>query len=391
MLPAPDFDGPARPDCAILVEGGRIVAAGPRADLDLPEHAERIDCGGRLATPALVDCHTHLVHGGERSAEFRMRLEGRSYAEIAQAGGGILSTVSATRALSVEQLVEAALPRLDHLLAEGVGTVEIKSGYGLAIEPELDMLRAARELGRRRKVRIRTTWLAAHALPPEDRDNRQAYIDDVVIAGLRQAREEGLVDAVDGFCEHIAFSVPEMERVFDAAQALGLPVKLHAEQLSDLGGAAMAARRGALSADHLEYLGDADARVLGDAGTVAVLLPGAFYTLRETRQPPVAALRAAGARMALATDCNPGSSPLTSLLLTLNMGATLFGLTVPECLIGVTRNAALALGLAGETGSLLPGASADIAFWEVSDPAELVYRIGFNPLWRRYHEGERAP
>ncbi|MDW4497256.1 imidazolonepropionase [Sulfitobacter sp. D35] len=389
-LPAPGYAGPVIRDAGIVIKDGRIAAAGSVRDLDLPEAAEQLDCGGRLATPALVDCHTHLVHGGERSGEFRMRLEGRSYAEIARAGGGILSTVAATRALSVDELVETALPRLDHLLAEGVGTVEIKSGYGLEVEAELDMLRAARALSDHIKVRIRTSWLAAHAVPPEYRDRRQAYIDEVVIAGLRAAHAEGLVDAVDGFCEGIAFSVDEMAQVFEAATALGLPVKLHAEQLSDLGGAALAARHGALSADHLEYLSEADAAALAEAGTVAVLLPGAFYTLRETQAPPVAALRKTGARMALATDCNPGSSPLTSLLLAMNMGATLFGLTVPECLEAVTVNAARALGLEGEVGTLAPGAAADIAIWDVADPAELVYRIGYNPLWRRIYEGQDA-
>ncbi|SEO72925.1 imidazolonepropionase [Salinihabitans flavidus] len=374
----------------VLTRSGRITYCGPEAGAPVSDAHERVDCGGRLITPALVDCHTHIVHGGERSLEFQMRQEGRSYSEIAQAGGGILSTVTATNALSVEELVETALPRLDHLLTEGVCTVEVKSGYGLTIEGELNMLRAARQLEKRRKVRVRTSYLAAHALPPEYRENRQGYLDDVVIAGLRAAHDEGLVDAVDGFCEHIAFSPKEIAQVFDLAAELELPVKLHAEQLSDLGGAALAARYGALSADHLEYLSDVDARVMAEAGTVAVLLPGAFYTLHETQLPPMKALREAGAKLALATDCNPGSAPLTSLLLTMNMGATLFGMTVPECIEGTTANAAKALGLEGEVGTLMPGASADLAIWDVKRPAELVYRIGFNPLWRRYFKGEYA-
>jgi imidazolonepropionase len=319
--------------------------------------------------------------------EFEMRLAGATYEEIARAGGGIISSVTATNALSVDQLVEQALPRLDTLIAEGVSTVEIKSGYALTIEGELNMLRAARRLGEIRPVRVVTSWLAAHATPPAYKGRNADYITDVVLPGLEAAHAQGLVDAVDGFCEGIAFSPEDITRVFDAAKALGLPVKLHAEQLSDLGGARLAASYGALSADHLEYLSEADAGVMAEAGTVAVLLPGAFYTLCEKQLPPIAALRAAGTGIALATDSNPGTSPLTSLLLTMNMGATLFGMTVDECLAGVTREAARALGLQAQTGTLEVGKSADFAIWDIERPAELVYRIGFNPLHQRVFEG----
>ncbi|MEY9559359.1 imidazolonepropionase [Sinorhizobium fredii] len=376
---------------AIAVRGGRIVYAGAEGDLpsDLYSADQVIDCEGRWMTPALIDCHTHLVHGGNRAREFQLRLEGATYEEIARAGGGIVSTVKATNALSVEQLVAAALPRLDALLLEGVSTVEVKSGYGLNIDAELKMLRAARQLERVRPVRIVTSYLAAHATPPEYKGRNADYIADVVLPGLSRAHAEGLVDAVDGFCEGIAFSPAEMARVFDGARALGLPVKLHAEQLSNLGGAKLAASYGALSADHLEYLDADGAAAMSKAGTVAVLLPGAFYTLRETQLPPVEALRAAQTRIAIATDCNPGTSPLTSLLLTMNMSATLFRLTLEECLAGVTREAARALGILQETGTLEAGKSADLAVWNIEAPAELIYRIGFNPLSERVFKGER--
>ncbi|OAP40054.1 imidazolonepropionase [Sinorhizobium glycinis] len=376
---------------AVAVRGGRIVYAGAEADLpgELSRAEQVIDCEGRWMTPALIDCHTHLVHGGNRAREFQLRLEGATYEEIARAGGGIVSTVKATNALSVEELVTAALPRLDTLLSEGVSTVEIKSGYGLNIDAELKMLRAARQLERLRPVRVVTSYLAAHATPPEYKGRNVGYIEDVVLPGLTQAHAEGLVDAVDGFCEGIAFSPAEMARVFDRAKALGLPVKLHAEQLSDLGGARLAASYGALSADHLEYLDQDGAAAMAKSGTVAVLLPGAFYTLRETQLPPVAALRAAGTRIAIATDCNPGTSPLTSLLLAMNMSATLFRLTLEECLAGVTREAARALGIVGETGTIEAGKSADLALWSIDAPAELIYRIGFNPLSERIFKGER--
>jgi imidazolonepropionase len=371
----------------VRIEGGWIAALGAEVpQADAPLH----DCGGRLLTPALIDCHTHLVYAGNRAREFEMRLEGATYAEIAAAGGGIVSTMRAVRGASVDDLVDASLPRLDALLAEGVGTVEIKSGYGLSVEAEMNMLRAARRLESLRKVRIVTTWLAAHALPPEWRDDRAGYIDRVAIEGLRAAHAEGLVDAVDGFCEHLAFTRDEMARVFDAAQALNLPVKLHAEQLSHQGGAALVAARGGLSADHLEWATEEDARAMAAAGTVAVILPGAFYMLRETRLPPIAAFRAAGVQMAVSTDANPGTSPLTSVLMAMNMAAVLFGLTVAECLEGTTGAAAKALGLQGETGAIKPGLSADLALWNVETPAELVNPIGFNPLHARWFKGEKV-
>jgi imidazolonepropionase len=367
----------------VCIEAGRIALVTPVADLTRAwRAAETLDLGGRLVTPALVDCHTHLVYGGNRAREFEMRLEGASYEDIARSGGGIVSTVAATRALSEDELVAQALPRLDALIAEAVATVEIKSGYGLTISDELKMLRAARRLGELRPVRVRTSWLAAHALPVEYKGRPDAYIDEVVLPGMREGREAGLIDAVDGFCEGIAFSVNQMRRVFAQVRRLGLPVKLHAEQLSNLGGSKLAAEFGAQSADHLEYLDDDGARALAAAGTVAVLLPGAFYFLRETQVPPVAALRQAGARIAIATDSNPGSSPMTSLLLAMNMACTLFRLTPEEALAGATRNAAAALGLADEIGTIEPGKRAEFAVWDVEQPAELAYRIGFNPLHR---------
>ncbi|MFD1910649.1 imidazolonepropionase [Halodurantibacterium flavum] len=381
------IEGAAGDADELLAEGGRILAVGR----DLPRQGARIvDCDGRLMTAAPVDCHTHLVFGGDRAGEFEQRLDGATYEEIAQAGGGIRASVRAVRSMTVEELVAESLPRLDHLLSEGVSTVEVKSGYGLSVEAEMNMLRAARALATRRKVRIRTSWLAAHALPPEYAGRATDYIREVAIAGLDAAHAEGLVDAVDGFCERIAFSTEELAPLFDRARALGLPVRLHAEQLSHSGGTAFAARHGALSADHLEHATEADAALLAAAGSVAVLLPGAFYMLRETVRPPVAAFRAAGVPMALATDCNPGTSPMTSILMTMNMGATLFRMTVPECLAGVTAHAARALGLATETGRIAPGLSADLALWDVERPAQLVARIGFNPLHARIFQGETA-
>jgi imidazolonepropionase len=376
---------------AVVVENGKIAFVGPESDVPVLaiERAEITDLEGRWVTPGLVDCHTHIVYGGNRARDFEMRLEGATYEEVARAGGGIVSSVKATNALSVDGLVAASLPRLDTLLAEGLTTIEIKSGYGLNIEAELKMLRAARQLGRVRPVRVVTSYLGAHATPVEYKGRNGDYITDVVLPGLEQAHAEGLVDAVDGFCEGIAFSVDEMRRVFDRAQSLGLPVKLHAEQLSNLGGARLAASYLALSADHLEYLTEDDAAVLAAAGTVAVLLPGAFYAINEKQKPPVKALREAGAHIAIATDCNPGTSPLTSLLLTMNMSATLFGLTVEECIAGVTREGARALGLLEDTGTLEVGKSADFAVWNVESLAELVYRIGFNPLHTHVFKGER--
>ncbi|MCZ8186893.1 MAG: imidazolonepropionase [Beijerinckiaceae bacterium] len=375
-------------DACLGVKDGRIVHIG--RDADLPAGlsvAEEVDCEGRWMTPGLIDCHTHLVHGGNRAREFEMRLNGATYEEIAKAGGGILSTVKATRAASEDELVASALPRLDALLAEGVTTVEIKSGYGLDRNTEWNCLRAARRLGKERPVAVRATYLGAHAIPPEWRDNRAGYVDFVAREMLPALAEAGLADAVDAFCEGIAFTPDETAAIFAEARLLGLPVKLHADQLSNLGGAALAAAHAALSADHCEYTDIKGAEAMARAGTVAVLLPGAFYFLRETQKPPVEAFRAAGTRMALATDCNPGSSPLTSLLLTMNMGATFFRMTVAECLAGVTREAARALGLQHETGTLEPGKRADLAIWSISDPAELVYRIGFNPLHQRIWRG----
>ncbi|CAN7425194.1 imidazolonepropionase [Devosia sp. LjRoot16] len=372
----------------VVTSGERIVFAGAASEAPDIGGAQQIDLGGRLVTPALIDCHTHIVHGGNRAREFEMRLEGASYVEIAKAGGGIVSTVRATRALSVEELVEQALPRLDTLMAEGLATIEIKSGYGLSIEAELNMLRAARELGNRRAVRVVTSYLGAHATPEEYKGRNGAYLDEVVLPGLKAAHADGLVDAVDGFCEGIAFSPEEITRVFDLARELGLPVKLHAEQLSHLGGTLLATRYGALSADHLEYIDDADAAAMAAAGTVAVLLPGAFYAIRETHKPDIAALRRHGVAIAVATDCNPGTSPLTSLLLGMNMAATLFGLTVTECMAGTTRIAAQALGLLEQTGTLEAGKSADFAVWNCASVAELTYRIGFNPLHRRIFKGK---
>ncbi|MDK3018917.1 imidazolonepropionase [Pseudodonghicola sp. IC7] len=372
---------------ALVLEGERIAWAGPEAALPdrfAPLVAE--DLGGRLVTPGLIDPHTHLIFGGDRAAEFELRLNGASYEEVARRGGGILSTVRATRAADLDQLVASALPRLDALIAEGLTTVEIKSGYGLDRDTELRLLRAARRIAELRPVRVLTSFLGAHALPPDYAGRADAYLDEVCIPTLRAAQAEGLVDAVDGFCETIAFSPAQIARVFDAACALGLPVKLHAEQLSNLGGAALAARYGALSADHIEYLDPAGVTAMAAAGTVATLLPGAFYTLRETRVPPIAALRAQGVPMALATDCNPGTSPLTSLLLTLNMGCTLFRLTPEEALAGITRHAARALGLQ-DSGVIAPGMRADLAIWDVATPAELAYRIGFNPLHKRLFGG----
>ena len=368
-------------DAALVVEEGRIVWLGPMAGLpprDLPVH----DLGGRLVTPALIDCHTHLVFAGNRAQEFEMRLNGASYEDVARAGGGIVSTVRATRAASEDDLFTQALPRLDAMIAEGIGTVEIKSGYGLDLASELRLLRVARRLGRTRKVAVRTTFLGAHAVPPEFAGRADDYLTDAALPALRAAHAEGLVDAVDAFCEGIAFSPAQVARVFDQAHALGLPVKLHAEQLSNLGGAALAARHGALSADHLEYLDEDGVRALAAAGTVAVILPGAFYTLRETQSPPIALLRRHGVPMAVATDCNPGSSPMTSLTLAMNMACTLFRMTPQEALLGTTAHAARALGLT-DRGRIAAGQRADLAIWDATHPAELSYRIGATRLHSR--------
>ncbi|MAM73865.1 imidazolonepropionase [uncultured Tistrella sp.] len=376
-------------DAAVAVKDGRIAWVGPAQDLPgLPAMlaTEVIDAGGAWMTPGLIDCHTHLVHGGNRAREFELRLNGASYEEIAKAGGGILSTVTATRAADQDRLVADALPRLDALLAEGVTTVEVKSGYGLETDTELRMLRAARALGRLRPVEIRTTLLGAHALPPEFADDAEAYVDLVVREMIPAAAEAGLADAVDAFCERIAFSTAQTRRVFDAARAAGLPVKLHAEQLSDQKGAVLAAEFGALSADHLEYLGTDGVRAMAAAGTVAVLLPGAFYMLREKQLPPILELRSAGVPIAISTDCNPGTSPVTSLLLMVNMACTLFRLTPEEALAGVTRVAARALGLE-DRGTIAPGLRADLALWRIGTPAELAYMVGFNPCIQVVRDG----
>ena len=374
---------------AIAAKGGRIVFAG--AEQDLPgatDAIETIDCEGRWILPGLIDCHTHLVFGGDRAREFELRLAGASYEEIARAGGGIVSTVAATRRASEEELVASALRRLDHLIAEGVTTVEVKSGYGLDLETEARILRAARQLGGRRAVSIVTSFLGAHALPTEANGDKDAYIAAVCDVMLPEIAAEGLADAVDAFCEGIAFSPEQTARVFAAAKKAGLPVKLHADQLSNLHGARLAAEHGALSADHLEHTDADGAAAMAKAGTVAVLLPGAYYFLRETQAPPVDIFRKAGTRMALASDCNPGTSPLTSLLLAMNMGATLFRLTVDECIAGVTREAARALGKCAELGTLEAGKFCDLAIYDIERPAELVYRIGFNPLHARVWRGQ---
>jgi imidazolonepropionase len=382
-------DAPA--NGAIAVEGDRIVFAGVAAEIaDKPEQfaQEAIDAGGRWITPGLVDCHTHLVFGGDRADEFEQRLGGATYEEIARAGGGIRSTVRATRAASEEQLVAAALPRLDRLLAEGVTTIEIKSGYGLTVEDELKQLRAARRLASMRRVDVRTTLLGAHALPPEYEGRQGDYIKLVSDELIPRAAQDGVADAVDAFCEKIAFTPAETEAVFASAQRHGLPVKLHADQLSDLGGAALAARFGALSADHLEFSSEEGIAAMAKAGTIAVLLPGAFYFLRETRQPPIAALRKHQVPIALASDVNPGSSPALSLLLMLNMVCTLFRLTPEEALAGVTRAGAQALGFGKDRGVLAPGYRADFVLWNIERPADLAYWMGANPCHQVVKDGK---
>jgi imidazolonepropionase len=375
-------------DGLIAARDGRILFAGNKADGPNFEATSVIDCQGRWITPGLIDCHTHLIHGGNRAREFELRLSGASYEEIARAGGGILSTMRATRQASEEELVGSALPRLDALIAEGATTVEVKSGYGLTTQDELKMLRAARQLGCERTVTIVPTFLGAHALPPEYAGNPDGYITAICDEMIPAVAADGLAHAVDAFCEGIGFTTAQVKRVFAAARAHGLQVKLHAEQLSNLHGAALAADHGALSADHLEYLDEAGIEAMAMAGTTATLLPGAFYFMRETKLPPIEELRTAGVPMALATDCNPGTAPLTSLLLVMNMAATLFRLTVDECLAGVTRNAAAALGLSADVGTLERGKWCDLAIWDVEQPAELVYRIGLNPLRDRVWRGK---
>lgn len=374
------------PEACIALQGGLVHWVGPETALPAElRDATRRSCGGRLATPGLIDCHTHIVHGGNRAREFEMRLEGASYEEVARAGGGIVSTVSATRETSEEALLAQALTRADALIAEGITVIEVKSGYGLDRETELKMLRAARRIAQERPVEIRTSFLGAHAVPKGM--EADSYIDDVCIPALEAAHAEGLVDAVDGFCEGIAFTPEQIGRVFDKAAALGLPVKLHSDQLSNLGGTVLAAGHGALSVDHVEYSGPEDVAAMAHAGSIAVLLPGAYYTLHETQKPPVALFREAGVPMAVGTDWNPGSSPMGSLLLAMNMACTLFGLTPAEALAGTTRNAARALGLA-DRGTIAPGKRADLALWDVGEPAELSYRIGVNPLHERIFGGK---
>ena len=371
-----------------LIENGAVVISADRikwvgAEKELPDEFAGLqgkNLEGRLVTPALIDCHTHLVYGGSRATEFELRLNGASYEEIARNGGGILSTVTATRNASEDELLAQSLPRLDALLSEGVATIEIKSGYGLDIETEIKMLRVARQLGKERSVRVKTSFLGAHAIPPEFSGKADAYIDFVCEEVLPAVHYENLADAVDGFCENIAFSPNQISKVFEKAKSFGLPVKLHAEQLSNLGGARLAAKYGALSADHLEFLDQTGVEVMGESGTVAVLLPGAFYTLRETQLPPLDSLRKAEVPIAIATDCNPGSSPLTSILLCMNMSCTLFRMTPEEALCGVTIVAAQALGIGDEVGTIEVGKKAELAVWNVDQPAELAYRAGFNPL-----------
>jgi len=374
-------------DGSVVIVDETIVWAGSTSDLPQKHDGHNaIDLGGALVTPGLIDCHTHLVHGGNRAREFEMRLEGASYEELARAGGGIISTVEATRDASFEDLVASALPRLDSLISEGVCTIEIKSGYGLDQDNELKMLRVARHLETLRPVRIKTSFLGAHAVPIEYVGRADDYITDICLPTLEAAFKEGLVDAVDGFCEGIAFYPQQIELVFKKAKELGLPVKLHAEQLSNIGGIQLVAKYGGLSADHIEYADDEDARALAQAGTIAVILPGAFYTLREKQSPPIQSLRTHAVPIALATDCNPGSSPLTSVLLTMNMACTLFRMTPEESLTGITTNAARALGLS-DSGKIAAGYRADLCVWDVKHPAELSYKIGYNPLKQRIFGG----
>lgn len=373
---------------AIGCKDGKIAFVGEASDLPTGwDAAERIACEGRWITPGLVDCHTHLVFAGDRALEFEMRQAGASYEEIARAGGGIISTVKATRAADEATLRKNTVARLDRLLAEGVTTVEVKSGYGLNLPTEARLLRVARRLEGARPVSVATTFLGAHALPPEAEGDKDRYIDLVTNKMLPAIAAEGLADAVDAFCEGIAFSPEQTRRVFDKAKELGLPVKLHADQLSNLGGAALAAEYKALSVDHLEYTDEAGVAALAKAGTVAVLLPGAYYTLREKQAPPVEALRRHKVPIAVATDCNPGTSPISSILTTMNMAAICFRLTIDEILAGVTREAARALGRLDSIGTLEPGKWCDLAIWDVERPAELVYRLGFNPLFQRVRRG----
>ena len=373
---------------AIIVANGKTEWVGRLDDApDVKGLGDDIDLGGRLVTPALIDCHTHLVFGGNRADEFEMRLNNLGYEEIARRGGGIKSTVKATRQESIEGLVASARVRLDALIAEGVGVVEIKSGYGLTIDEEIKMLRATRRLAEESGVKILTTWLAAHALPPEYEGRAEAYIDDVAIEGMKKAQALGLIDAVDGYCERIGFTRDQVDRLFHAASSLGLPIKLHAEQFSDQKGALLAANHNGLSADHLEYLEEGDVKTFAASGAVAVLLPGAYYVLREKKLPPIEALRQHKVDIAIATDCNPGSSPVCSILTVMNMACNFFGLTPEEALAGVTRNAAKALGLAGDYGAIKKKARANFAVWNIDHPAELSYWVGKPLLHKNIDKG----
>ena len=379
-------------DGAIAVRQGKIAWLGRRSQLPPKAHAlHEHDGGGAWLTPGLIDCHTHIVYAGNRSNEWEARLNGVPYEQIAREGGGIVSTVRATREASFEELLRQSLPRVKSLAAEGVTTLEIKSGYGLDLPTEEKMLRAAREIESRLKLTVRTTFLGAHALPPEYASRPDDYIDDVCENMLPALVEQGLVDAVDAFCESIGFTPAQTERVFEAAKRHGLPVKLHAEQLSDQGGAELTARYKGLSADHLEHLSAHGITAMAKAGTVAVMLPGAFYYLRDTQLPPVQALRDAGVPIAVATDCNPGTSPMTSLLLAMNMGCTIFRLTPQEALAGATINAARALGLSDSVGSLEPGKKADFALWNIDRPGDLAYAMGFNPCVATVKNGAMTP
>jgi len=371
----------------IAANGGNIIYAGAALDAPAFQAAERIDCEGRWVTPGLIDCHTHLVYAGNRAAEFEQRLNGASYEDIARNGGGIAATVRQTRSATREALVAQTLPRLDAMIAEGVTTVEVKSGYGLRLNDEIKLLAAARDLEGRRPIKICTTFLGAHALPPEFEGDPDGYIGEICNVMIPRIAKADLADAVDVFCETIGFSREQSARVLAAARKSGLTVKMHAEQLSNSGGAALATEFGALSAAHLEYLGESGAAAMDTAGTVAVLVPGAFYFLRETKFPPVDLLRSAGVKIAIASDCNPGTSPLTSPLLVMNMAATFFRLTIEECLAGMTREAARALGRFSELGSLEAGKRCDLAIWNVSELPELVYNIGLNPLHARVWRG----
>ncbi|MGM0526008.1 MAG: imidazolonepropionase [Pseudomonadota bacterium] len=375
-------------DAVVIIEGRKIYWAGPEHQAPATAATDVFNGHGQLLSPALIDCHTHLVWAGSRANEFSQRLHGKSYAEIAEAGGGITSTVKATRQASFSELLELTEKRARALLSQGVGTVEIKSGYGLDLDNERKQLRVAREIAARLPITVKTTLLAAHALPPEFKDNADGYIDEIVNTILPTLADEGLVDAVDAFCESIGFTPAQTERVFQAAQQLNLPIKLHAEQITNQNGAALAARYQALSADHLEQLDEAGVKAMAKAGTVAVLLPGAFYFLRDTQVPPIDLLRQYHVPIALATDANPGSSPIHNLPLMLQMGATLFRLTPEECLRGVTVNAAKALGIDAKMGQIKEGMTANLALWDIQDPAELTYQFGVNPLTKLWLNGD---